>query len=122
MAVAFVVSMSAYTVHKGTKAQLRCFRVWHWNRTLYLILAIGIWIIGGDCHIAARAMKAEVEGNVSTGASFPDSKEDSFAEMIDRALEIEFADKDQPDVHAWCTTYIGFDLTGIDYLLANATA
>ncbi|XP_059063085.1 K(+) efflux antiporter 4 isoform X2 [Cryptomeria japonica] len=60
------------------------------NRTLYLVLAVGIF-----CSIGVRANQDELVAKNSS--SVPGSKEDSFADIIDRALEIEFADKDQPD-------------------------
>jgi Kef-type K+ transport system membrane component KefB len=64
-------------------------------------LAIGL------CSIGVKAIRDKFEGISSNGSSFEgissngsslaDSKEDSFAEIIDRALEKEFLDKDQPD-------------------------
>ncbi|KAH9300223.1 hypothetical protein KI387_011806, partial [Taxus chinensis] len=59
-------------------------------RTLHLVLAIGILST-----IGVRAIQEEFMEMNFTG--IPGSKEDSFADMIDRALEKEFSDKDQPD-------------------------
>lgn len=70
-------------------------------QTLYLVFVIGF------CSIQVKAIQDNFEGISSNGSSFQgissygsslmDSKEDSFAEIIDRALEKEFSDKDEPD-------------------------
>lgn len=82
----------------------RCFlgcRKPYGIRNLFLVFAIGFYSIGvqaiRDKFEGISSNGSSFEGISSNGSSLADSKEDSFAEIIDRALEKEFSDKDQPD-------------------------
>lgn len=70
-------------------------------RNLFLVFAIGFYSIGvqaiRDKFDGISSNGSSFEGISSNGSSVAVSKEDSFAEIIDRALEKEFSDKDQPE-------------------------